>query len=177
MKEKNTTIGNMTLRNMTINSIIAAVYIVLTALLQPVSFGAIQFRVSEVFNHLVVYNKRYFFGIVVGVFIANLFFSEFLPMDLIFGVLHTVVSLGITIFARRWIKKEGTLMVFNALVFSVNMFLIAIEIAYFSKEAFWPVFWASWGTLFLSELIIMVIGIPIMYLLNKRLNFHAILEG
>lgn len=176
MKTRKGSIGNLTLRHMAINSIIAAIYIVLTVLLRPISYGPVQFRLSEVFNHLVVYHSGYFYGVVVGVLIANLF-SDFFPFDLTFGVLHTAVSLLITIVIRRKVKNEWTLMILNAFVFSANMFLIAIEIALLSKEAFWPVFWISWGQLFLSELTVMLIGMPLMYLLNRRLHFQAILEG
>lgn len=166
----------MKTRNITINSIFAAAYIVISAVLRPLSFGAIQFRFSEIFNHLVVYNKKYFMGIVVGVFLTNLFFSEFLPLDLIFGVLHTVISLMLTMIVSRKVKNKWALMTINSVIFSANMFLIAFEIAYLSGEAFWPIFWGSWGTLFLSEIGVMLIGMPIMYLLDKRLKFETIVE-
>ena len=139
-------------------------------------FWAIQFRLSEVFNHLVVYNKKYFMGIVVGVFIANLFFSELLPLDLIFGVSHTVISLLLTILISKKVKNKWALMGINSFIFSANMFLISIEIAYISGKAFWPMFWLNWGTLFLSEIGVMLLGMPIMHILNKRLNFSAIIE-
>ena len=37
-----------------------------------VSFGPLQFRVAEILNCLVVYDRRYIWGVSLGVLIANL---------------------------------------------------------------------------------------------------------
>src|SRR5690554_8187194 len=95
----------MKIKTITVNGLVAALYIAITALVQPIAFNAVQFRVSEVFNHLVVFQKKYFFGIVLGVFFANLFFSPIKLFDLTFGVLHSALSLGITILLCRFIKN------------------------------------------------------------------------
>ena len=65
----------MKARGLAINALIAALYFVVTATVAPFGFTMIQFRLSEAFNHLIVYNKRYFLGIVLGVFLSNLFLS------------------------------------------------------------------------------------------------------
>ena len=41
------------------NGIIMALYLALTILVSPVASGAIQFRISESLNHLVVFNRKY----------------------------------------------------------------------------------------------------------------------
>src|SRR5690606_362905 len=99
-----------------------------TLLIKPFGFSSIQFRLSEMFNHLVVFNKKYFFGIVVGVFIANLLFSELGLYDLIFGVGQSMIALTITIFSSKFIKSIWKRMIFNTLIFSFTMFFIAIEL-------------------------------------------------
>ncbi len=45
----------MNVRTMATNGLIAAVYIAVTAFIQPFGFTNIQFRVSEMLNHLVVF--------------------------------------------------------------------------------------------------------------------------
>ena len=70
--------GKMKVRTITLNGIVAALYIAITAIIQPIAFSNIQFRIPEIFNHLIVINKKYFFGIVIGVFLSNLFFSSLL---------------------------------------------------------------------------------------------------
>ncbi len=161
----------MNIRTLTTNAIIAALYLVVTAAVAPLAFMQVQLRLSELFNHLVVYNKRYFFGIVLGVFLANYFFSP-TKADLVFGLAHTALSLAITIFLARFIKNKLLLMVINAFVFSFNMFIIAYMLKVFVglDDAFIPL-WAGLG---LSEFITMLIAIPIIYLLNKQLNFERI---
>ena len=42
---------------MVINTIIAALYVALTGIFAFMSFGAVQFRVSEMLNHLVATTK------------------------------------------------------------------------------------------------------------------------
>lgn len=81
-------------------AIIAATYAVLTMLLAPISYGPIQFRVSEIMVLLVFIDKRYFTGIALGTFLAGLF-SPYGMLDAVVGTIATVVALGGIIFVRR----------------------------------------------------------------------------
>jgi uncharacterized membrane protein len=76
----------MNIKTLAINGIVAALYIAVSFAIQPFGFTAIQFRVSEMFNHLIVFNKKYIYGIILGVFLTNLFFSPMVAYDLVFGV-------------------------------------------------------------------------------------------
>ena len=58
------------------SAIIAALYIAITMLVAPISFGQLQFRIAEMFNHLVAFNPRYMVGVVLGVFISNFLLSS-----------------------------------------------------------------------------------------------------
>ena len=64
----------MKVKTMATSGIIAALYVAVTLLVAPFGFTNVQFRISEMFNHLVVFNKKFIFGIVLGVFVANLIF-------------------------------------------------------------------------------------------------------
>lgn len=167
--------ANTKARTIAINGLIAALYIAITGVIAPFAFGAVQFRVPEIFNHLVVFNKRYFFGVVIGVFFANLFFSTLLPYDLIFGVLHSVISLGITIFVGRFIKNVWARMAINTIAFSVLSIIIAyeLEIALELSKTGLSV-WMSWLWIAIGELVVMGIGTPIMYAINKKVNFKKL---
>src|SRR5699024_12806369 len=109
------------------NGLLANLYIALSLAILPIAFSNIQFHLPEIFNHLVVFNKKYFFVIVLGVFLTNLF-SPLGIYDLVFGVLHSVLSLGITILFARFIKNIWVLLILNTLVFTFNMFIIAFEL-------------------------------------------------
>src|SRR5690625_5050140 len=115
----------MNIRTIVVNALLAGIYIAMTAFVLPISFYQLQFRISEILNHLVVFDRRYFFGIVVGVFLTNLFFSPLGAYEFIFGLSHTAISLAITIYLGRFIKNKLVLMGINTVVFSFNIFLIA----------------------------------------------------
>lgn len=149
------------------NGLLAALYIVVSALIQPFGFTNIQFRVSEMFNHLVVFNKKFFFGIILGVFLTNLFFSPMRLYDLIFGVAHSAISLGLIILLAKYTKNVLALLTANTMIFSFNMFIIAFEL-YLALEL--P-FFLSWLTTAIGEVVVLAIGIPIMYALNKQVHF------
>ena len=51
--------------------IAAGLYVAVTLVLSVISFGAIQFRLSEMFNYLALFHKRYVVAITLGVVIVN----------------------------------------------------------------------------------------------------------
>lgn len=161
----------MKIKFLSTSGIIAALYIVVSLLIAPFSFGAIQLRIGEMLNHLIVFNKKYIYAIVIGVFITNLF-SPNGPLDLVFGVGQTLISLALTILSARYIKSLVKRMIFNTVVFTFMMWLIAWEL----NILFELPFGYTWLTVAVGEAIVMAIGIPIMLLLNKRLNFNKMIQ-
>ncbi|MEN1968069.1 QueT transporter family protein [Lentibacillus sp. N15] len=163
----------MNIKTLVVNAVIAALYVAVSMVLlifPPLAYSNIQFRIPEIFNHLVVFNKKYFFGIVVGVLLTNIF-SVTGAIDLLFGVGHSALSLGITILLGRYIKNHITLMVLNTLVFTFNMFIIAFEL---NLILHFP-FLLTWLTTAAGELTIMAIGIPIIHALNKKVHFGKLI--
>ncbi|MDD9148673.1 QueT transporter family protein [Sporolactobacillus sp. CQH2019] len=157
----------MKLRTLAVNAIVAALYIVLTFFLQPISFSAVQFRISEMLNHLVVFDKKYFFGIVCGVFIGNLFFSPLLPYDLVFGTGQSVIALLTTIICSKYVKNTWARLSINTIVFTLTMCIIAWELSLVSHL---PFFW-TWLTVAVGEFTVMLAGAVIMYTVNRRVHF------
>lgn len=162
----------MNIRTLVVNAVVAALYFVVTATIAPFGFLNIQFRLSELFNHLIVFNKKYFFGIVVGVFIANLILSP-TKADLFFGVLHTAISLAITLLFAQFIRNKVILMLINSFVFSFNMFIIAYMLKIFVglKDAF-LVLWVTSG---ISEFVTMLLATLIIYLVHKRVKLEQLI--
>ena len=157
-------------RGIVVNGIVAALYIAVSAMIAPFGFSQIQFRVSEMFNHLIVFNKKYIFGIILGVFLTNLFFSPMKAYDLIFGVGQSLLALVITILCARFIKGIWARMIVNTLVFTFTMFLIAIEL----HLAFGLPFLFTWYTTAVGEFVVMAVGMPIMHYINKSVRFDKI---
>ncbi|WP_087974380.1 QueT transporter family protein [Oceanobacillus rekensis] len=161
----------MNVRTLVINGLLAALYIAVSALIIPFGFTNIQFRISELFNHLIVFDKKYFFGIVLGVFLYNLLFSPLGWYDLVFGVAHSAISLAVIILLARYIKNIWILLTANTLVFTFNMFIIALEL----NLALELPFLFTWLTTAIGEFAVLLIGIPIIYALNKRLQFNKLM--
>lgn len=161
----------MKVKTLATSGIIAALYVAVTFLVAPFGFTNVQFRVSEMFNHLVVFNKKYIFGIVLGVFIANLLLSDLGPIDLVFGVGHSIISLTITIIAARYVTSKTKLMLINTLVFTITMFIIAYEL---HLVLGFP-FFITWLFIAIGEFVVMAAGIPIMAALNKRIQFEKLI--
>lgn len=165
----------MKLKTLVINAVLAALYIAVSAVIQPIGFSNIQFRVSEIFNHLIVFNKKYIYGIILGVFLTNLFFSPpaLKIFDIFFGVGMSLISLLLTIYYCRFTTSIRNRMLFNTIIFTFNMFIIAFELKLAIVEL--P-FFLTWLTTAIGEFVVMLIGIPIVYYLNKRINFEKLIE-
>ena len=163
-------------KTMAVNGVIAALYVAVSILITPFGFLLIQFRVSEIFNHLIVFNKKYFFGIVTGVFVANLILSP-IAVDIFFGVLHSAIALSITMISAKFIQNITARMIVNTIVFSLTMFIIAFQLMFFADipEYNGMPFYMIYGTLALSECIVMLLGTPIFKLLNKRIDFSKLI--
>ncbi|MGN0133132.1 MAG: QueT transporter family protein, partial [Anaerotignum sp.] len=70
-------------------ALIAAVYVVMTLAIAPLSFGMVQVRFSEMLMLMAFIDKKYAPGLALGCFIANCF-SPFGMMDIVFGTTCTV---------------------------------------------------------------------------------------
>ncbi|MCU9614456.1 QueT transporter family protein [Caldibacillus lycopersici] len=161
----------MKIKTIAVNGIIAALYIAITGIIQPIAFSQIQFRIPEMFNHLIVFNKKYFFGIVLGVFLANLFFSDLLPYDLYFGVAHSIICLSLTILISTFVKNVWARMIVNTLIFSGMMFIIAYEL----NLAIGLPFWETWLFTAIGEFVVMAIGAPLMKAIDARVKFEKMM--
>ena len=84
--------------------VVAGLYVAITLLLAPFSFGAVQLRLSELFNNLSVFNKRYIWAVTLGCAIANLT-SPLGVVDVIFGSLGTLV-MTLLLDPKRRIRSE-----------------------------------------------------------------------
>ena len=88
MKNKNVTF-------LTQAAMIAAIYVVLTLLFRPVSFGEIQVRISEALTILPLFTPAAVPGVFAGCLIANIIGGGILP-DIIFGSLATLIGAVLT---------------------------------------------------------------------------------
>lgn len=76
-------------------AMIAAIYVVLTIIFKPISFGEIQVRIAEALTILPLFTPAAVPGVFVGCLIANILGGGILP-DIIFGSLATLIGAVLT---------------------------------------------------------------------------------
>lgn len=101
--------GNKT-RDLCINGIVAAIYIALT-MINPISWGSMQFRISNILVAAPFYNKKISVGVLVGIAIAN-FFSPLGLVDVFFGIFAEGIAYAIFVYGPAskipiWAKVVG----------------------------------------------------------------------
>lgn len=127
----------------------------------------IQLRISEMFNHLAMFNKRYIFAVTLGVFISNLY-SPLGIYDLFFGTAETLIlTISIYLISPR-IKSNIGKYAMNILLAAIFMSIIAFELMLVTKAPFW----LTYLTTAIGEAISMTIGAFIINALSKIVNFN-----
>jgi len=163
MKRKN-------LYYLTAGAVIAALYTALTIALAPVSFGNLQFRVSEALTILPVFTPVAIPGLTIGCIISNgvgLAMGANIagPWDILFGSLATLLAAISTAMLKN-IKIKG----FPFLAFLppviFNGIIVGAELSYaYSLPLFLTVLEVAVGELGVC----LILGIPLYYAI-ERLN-------
>ncbi|MDT2736836.1 QueT transporter family protein [Enterococcus pseudoavium] len=146
-------------------AVVTGLYVAVTLVLSVISFGAIQLRLSEMFNYLPLFNKRYTIAVTLGVAIANLA-SPLGIVDVLFGSLSTWLVLLLCRAITKKIKNLKKKMIITALIFAFSMFTVAGQLTFFYQAPFF----FNWLIIGLGELLSMTLGGILIYLLNKRLD-------
>ena len=84
---------------MTHAAMIAAIYVVLTYIFAPFSFGEVQIRIAEALTILPVFTPAAIPGLFLGCLIGNILGGAILP-DIIFGSLATLIGAVFTYMLR-----------------------------------------------------------------------------
>ncbi len=156
------------IRKIAVAAVVGAAYAALTMLLQPISYGEIQMRVSEVFCILPFFFPYTAWGLYVGCILANLI-SVAGPLDVVFGSLATLIAaLGAVALGKRggWLSKVLTCLlpvVSNGVIVGA---VLAATLA--ADQAFLP----AWGLIGLQvaageAVVLFVLGYPLMLLLPR----------
>ncbi len=106
----------------------AAIYAVLTVAMAPISYGAVQLRLSEVMTLLAFVDPVFIPGLVLGNFIANLFSPFGLP-DVVFGTLATFIAVFM-------MSKMKSMLIASFWPTIANGLIIGLELAIFTGAPF-----------------------------------------
>lgn len=152
MKKMNTTI-------LVKMAFVAAIYAVLTTMLSPISYGAIQFRLSEIMVLLAFIDPLYIPGLVLGCAIANIF-SPLGIVDVFVGSFATFISVYM-------ISKSKNLFI-ASLWPTINCVFVGAELHYISHLPFW----LTTAQVAIGEFVVVtLVGYPLFkYMILKSKN-------
>ena len=139
-----------------ITAMVAAVYLVLTLAIAPLSFGLIQVRFSEMLMLLAFFDRKYAPGLILGCFLANCF-SPFGIMDVVFGTGCTAAAMFCVVkFAKSLFGASLWIVFCNA--------FIGIELYLFGSPL-----WLSMAMVALGEFLsVSICGVVLMKMLMKN---------
>lgn len=149
-------------KDIALQGVLASLYIAITFILQGVSYGPIQFRVSEFLIILVLVNKKNRVGIIIGTLIAN-FFSSNGMIDVVVGTMASVIAIEMMI----RVSNKGLQYLIPSIV---NGLIIGLMLYYVLDLPFWVMA----AEVFVSE--VFVTFVPWVLIGNKVLDNERIQE-
>lgn len=160
-------------------AIVGAAYAVLTMALAPISYGAIQLRVSEVLCILPYFMPCTAWGLFIGCAAANLLTGNI--FDIIFGSLATLAAALLTaaIGKRKHTLANSALACLMPVVFNALVVGAVITAAYEGMNLFqhFGVFAMNAAYVGLGEAIVLyVLGLPLMRYLPGKKFFREFME-
>ena len=127
-------------------AVVAALYAVLTMVFSFMSYGPIQFRISEIMTLLAFISPAYIPGLVLGCIIANIV-SSVSWIDIIVGSLATLV-------ATYMISRSKNLFIATLWPAIFNGLFVGVMLFYVLK---WPLLYSILGVAF-GELVVVTLG-------------------
>ncbi len=140
-------------------AVIAAIYVVLTIIFAPISYGWIQFRISEALTILPFFTPLAIPGLTIGVLIANLYSSAGIA-DIIVGPIATLIAAIITSkIKNKWFAPMPPIIV-NALFIGIMLGVL------FSSEVsiMLAILWVGIGQFG----VLYLLGMPLLLALERR---------
>jgi uncharacterized membrane protein len=132
---------------------VAAVYFVATVAIAPMSYGPVQFRVSELLKPLALYDPFFAVAFLVGNSLANLF-SPFGPWDYIVMPIVDCCAALVCWQLRRW---PYVAIIVQAIIISAGV--AAFPLGMVLGLPFLPTF----ASVLVSELILLIVGYVVIW--------------
>jgi len=156
-------------RKIAFSGVIAALYAAMTLAIMPLSYGALQLRLSEVLCIMPFFFPFSIWGLFVGCIVANIF-SPYMLLDITIGSAASLMAAVCTMYIGKMKSRDRistkALACFPPVFF--NAILIGAMIAYIvvgegGGDTFLPVFISSGLWVGLGQLIVLyMIGLPLM---------------
>ena len=146
--------------------VVAGLYAVITLVLGSISYGQIQFRISEVMTLLPLFGKEYILSLTIGCFLANVIGPYGLP-DIILGTLATFISVYLVYLTGKLMKnKKGYIIIASLWPTIVNAIIIGGVMlnGLFKLPLILSILQVGFG----QFVVITIIGVPLFRFLNNK---------
>lgn len=160
--------NNFKLKHVILSALIGALYVAVTISFAEISYGQIQFRISEFLTVLPLFSIAAIPGVTLGCLISNIYgvlYGNTMVPDVFFGTIATLIA-GITTYFIGKTKKKKIKMMFGPMPAVIaNAIIVGIELTLFYE-----------GTLFLNMLFVGIgeivvcygLGVPLIAALHKN---------
>lgn len=172
---------NLNTRKLVAAAVIGALYAALTLALAPISYGAIQFRVSEALCILPFFFPASAVGLTIGCVIANLLGPGLGVLDIIFGSLATLLAGICTAVIGVRARKNGNVgwgACIAACLMPVlfNAPIVGALLAYvYPLNTFWEGFVIFGAQVGAGEAVVMlVLGLPVIRYFLSSATFQEL---
>ncbi len=150
----------ITLRTITDNALLAAVYVVLTLLTSSFAYLGVQFRIAEILILLCFFRKDFIYGLCLGTLVANAL-GPLGIYDVLFGTLATLVSAFL-------IGHVKNLLLASLFPVIINGFVVGAELYFLLGLPFW----LNAGLVALGEFaVVSFAGVGLFTLLRRNRKF------
>ncbi|MGO1369853.1 MAG: QueT transporter family protein [Senegalia sp. (in: firmicutes)] len=152
--------GKINTKTLTKISIVASIYVILTVAFPFLSYGQIQFRISEILTILAFFNPIYIWSLTIGTFISNMWST--------IGILDMVIGTVATFLAVYPMSKMKNIWIASLLPSLSNGLIIGFQLNILIGLPLLP----SIAYVALGEFVVVtVLGVPTMKLLKKYIDF------
>ncbi len=148
---------------------IGALYAVFTVAIAPISYGAIQFRLSEFLKIFCLFNPLTALGIAVGDILSAMLSPFFGPWELIFMPLTDILGGFLAYYLYRWTRSKYFAM-------AVYGFTTALSVAWMLSFLGVGGFFYLVLLLTISEEVILLGGTPVVLQLLKVEKFRRMIS-
>lgn len=147
----------MKAKHLTRAALIAGLYVIITYILSPISFGPIQFRVSEALTVLPILYPEAIPALFIGVFLSNII-GGLGMVDILGGSLVTLLAAYGTYYFRDSFIAYLSPILLNGLLISIYLHLL-----------FAIPYWLTVIQISISEAaVVLFLGYPLIRVLKKR---------
>ena len=148
--------------------IISAIYVCLTLVFYPLSFGGVQLRFAEGLTLLPLLFPEAIFGLTVGCLISNFFGNGLL--DIVFGTFATFLSAILTRCVSKT-KRGESFKIFIGALFPIFINAIIVPFAILGATLNVAVYFITALQILIGQaLSVYLVGVPIYYISKKIAN-------